>query len=686
MGTLIRFDDPIIQSVLSILLQDKTMKRNIIWATDSFTSLGEYYRDSGQITAIGLRSLSPESLQPRIFKAQAEQQQRTRKHGEVQTPAWLCCKMNDYLDETWYERKNVFNVQDGHTWAPAEGKIVFPKHRHSSWRQYVDSRRLEITCGEAPFIVSRYDAATGAAIPIERRIGLLDRKLRIVCENTDSEAEWVKWAIRAIQSVYGYEYQGDNLLIARINVLMTFVEYLQSMWYREPTEKELATVANIISWNFWQMDGLTGTVPKGKLQSPEARPITMEELGWFAAIDGATSSERPQEQETTPPCRVCNWRQTHTVTFDSLKTHRGRDVRNMKFDFVIGNPPYQQETSNEITTNGQRSRKNIFQYFQIAADNISTEGSVLVYPGGRWIHQSGKGLRQFGQDLINDKRLAKLKYFARSGDIFANTDIPDGISIVVKKQNKTEEGFEYTYYHQGQSQSIKMKGPGEELMPINPKDTVILNKISDVLQRDSIPCLHDAILPRSLFSIESDFVEKNPSRVREYHDGMGYDSSKQVKLFTNDKAGAAGRSKWFLVERNILTQSIQYISEWQVVVSSAHPGGQDGRDNQLAIIDNNSAFGRARVALRSFKSKEEAENFFRYMKTYLVRFTLLMTDESLTSLAKRVPDFEDYSYTNTILDFKDDLDSQLFSYFSLTEDDITYIKEVVDNSGRKEMT
>jgi type II restriction enzyme len=323
------------------------MKRNVIWATGSYAALGEYYRDSGQITPIALQRMGKDSIQPRILKAQEEQQQRTRKHGEVQTPAWLCCRMNDYLDETWFERENVFNVQDGQTWVPVEGKIIFPKHRHSSWRQYIDSRRLEITCGEAPFIVSRYDAATGEAIPIERRIGLLDRKLRIVSENTDSEAEWVKWAIRAIGSVYGYEYQGDNLLIARINVLMTFVEYLQSMWHRGPTEKELTTVANIISWNFWQMDGLTGTVPKGKLQAPEARPITMEELGWFAAIDGATSSERSQEQETTPPCRICNWRQAHTVTFILLKTHRGRDVRNMKFDYAIGNPPYQEDVQNK---------------------------------------------------------------------------------------------------------------------------------------------------------------------------------------------------------------------------------------------------------------------------------------------------------------------------------------------------
>ena len=166
MGTLIRFDDPSIRPVLPVLLKDRTMKRNIIWATGSYAALGEYYRDSGQITAIALQRMGKDSIQPRILKAQEEQLQRTRKHGEVQTPAWLCCRMNDYLDETWFERGNVFNTQNGQSWVTVEGKIAFPKHRHSSWRQYVDSRRLEITCGEAPFIVSRYDAATGEAMAI----------------------------------------------------------------------------------------------------------------------------------------------------------------------------------------------------------------------------------------------------------------------------------------------------------------------------------------------------------------------------------------------------------------------------------------------------------------------------------------------------------------------------------------
>lgn len=82
----------------------------------------------------------------------------------------------------------------------------------------------------------------------------------------------------------------------------------------------------------------------------------------------------------------------------------------MKFDYVIGNPPYQEEAESESTSNGQKPRKNIFHYFQMQADDIAKESSVLIYPGGRWMHQSGKGLKQFGKDLINDRRLSFMNF------------------------------------------------------------------------------------------------------------------------------------------------------------------------------------------------------------------------------------------------------------------------------------
>ena len=68
---------------------------------------------------------------------------------------------------------------------------------NNRWQAYVDARRLEITCGEAPFLVQRYDAATGEMIPLADRQGFLDRKLRLVNAYAEDEATWFKWAVRA---------------------------------------------------------------------------------------------------------------------------------------------------------------------------------------------------------------------------------------------------------------------------------------------------------------------------------------------------------------------------------------------------------------------------------------------------------------------------------------------------------
>lgn len=164
--------------------------------------------------------------------------------------------MNNYADEQWFGRTGVFNTEnDDHTWTVNKEKITFPEKK--DWKKYVDSRRLEITCGEAPYLVSRYDAATGELIlPPLRRIGILDRKLRVVNENASDDEEWLKWTKRAFQSCYVYEYQGDSLLVARINFLLSFCDYYQERFGSEPDDSLLKIYANIISWNLWQMDGL----------------------------------------------------------------------------------------------------------------------------------------------------------------------------------------------------------------------------------------------------------------------------------------------------------------------------------------------------------------------------------------------------------------------------------------------
>lgn len=236
------------EPILEILLQDKSTGRNIIWTTDQ----------NAQITAE-----DRPKIKSRVQKSLEEQKERTQKKAEVFTPSWICNVMNNQVDEQWFGRPNVFNVPsaDEKDWTPTVGKIEFPNHEPEAWKAYVESLRLEITCGEAPYLVSRYDTTSGEFLPIEKRIGLLDRKLRVVNENTETHFEWFEWTKRAFQSTYGYEFQGDNLLLARENLLNTFCEYYFARFGEEAPIEQVKEIADIIVWNIWQMDGLKDCVP-----------------------------------------------------------------------------------------------------------------------------------------------------------------------------------------------------------------------------------------------------------------------------------------------------------------------------------------------------------------------------------------------------------------------------------------
>ena len=302
--------------MLPALLRDKTTGRNIVWGTDSYAGLNEACRANAEITVDALLKLDAFELQPRCMKAKEEQLNRTRSKAEVFTPSWICNKMNNVCDDEWFGRPGVFNTEGDQTWRTTEAPVQFPKGR--TWQQYVDSRRLEITCGEAPFIASRYDTSTGEPIPIPMRIGMLDRKLRVARENTTTPEEWYRWACHAVESVYGYEYQGDSLLIARINVLMTWVEHTRAVLNEEPAQKELTKIVNVITWNFWQMDGLTGVVP---FATVEAGVQETEQLSMFALLP----DEAPQEKAMVPqPCVIYDWRARMPLTYNSMKEERGR--------------------------------------------------------------------------------------------------------------------------------------------------------------------------------------------------------------------------------------------------------------------------------------------------------------------------------------------------------------------------
>lgn len=237
----------ITEDILDILLLDRTSEKNIIWATDNeFVSKTDYItKDNYHL------------IKSRIEKSKDEKKNRSKNKAEVFTPSWICNKQNNLIDNEWFGYSGAFNVEQYKTWLSTK-KVNF---KNKNWKDYVKSMRLEITCGEAPYLVSRYDATNGNQIELFSRIGLFDRKMRVICENANNDEEWLEQSLIALKSTYGYEFQGDNLFLARRNIFLSYIDYYFYRFNEIPKKEILVKIAEIISWNIWQMDGLKMVIP-----------------------------------------------------------------------------------------------------------------------------------------------------------------------------------------------------------------------------------------------------------------------------------------------------------------------------------------------------------------------------------------------------------------------------------------
>ena len=283
----IREDDLLALSaeVLDTLLRDHTTGKNIFWATHDYEALGSEYDYHSEILPHLITGERGMVIRPRVLKSKEQQSDRVKDMAEVFTPSWVVKKMVDYVDV------------------------------------HINSLCLEITCGEAPFLVSRYDATTGEPIAINERIGILDRKLRMVNNQRLSDEEWLALVRQTFQSTYGYEWQGDNLLLARENLLYTFIDHYEARFGGTPDVSLLKEFAEIVSWNLWQMDGLSYRIPREKQkEQPQVQ------LSFF---DEAPAEALP------PLCKIMDWQKGKAIKVNDIKKRQTKNIDIMKFDVIM---------------------------------------------------------------------------------------------------------------------------------------------------------------------------------------------------------------------------------------------------------------------------------------------------------------------------------------------------------------
>ena len=442
------------KNILLILLKDRSTGKNILWATDDYKDLGIGFAADDEITLPAITGAHGNLIKPRALKSKEEQGARTRNMAEVFTPLWICNKQNNLADNAWFGRENVFNTENGTDWQATEGKIAFPSEDGADgWRAYIASKRLEITCGEAPYLASRYDTMTGEIVPLAKRIGLLDRKLRVINERTRNlkdreraKKRWLELATLAVRSTYGFEWAGDNILLARENLLFTVADYYAAKFGDALDMEMLEHFAEIISWNIWQMDGLKAVVPNSCHDYKKERQAVTPNL--FAAKD---FSARTLKRSVSPCdvdederqkcqgclkdnielhngvyCRIKNWSTGKVLLFKDMLDGEGSEgvmSKDFKFDVVIGNPPYQDRTIGENRT----YQPPVYHLFLDEAYKLSDK-VMLIHPA-RFLFNAGSTPKEWNQKMLHDKHFKIVFYEAESDKVFPNVSIKGGVAI-----------------------------------------------------------------------------------------------------------------------------------------------------------------------------------------------------------------------------------------------------------------
>lgn len=214
-------------------------------------------------------------LIPRSLKQKDQALKRTKEKAEVYTPFHIVSSMVDVIDSEMVGIRYCFEA-------------------------YIDSSVLEITCGEGAFLTTRYEANTGCMISINQRAGILDRKLMRLNEHDVTEKTWQNYALRIAKSIYGYEYQADSLVIARLNVLHAFIDAYADKFHEAISDESIEDISSVIVWNIFQMDGLTHCIPQADIL---VHPKTKER----SAPNGI-------------PVKIMNWKEGKIELFrDGLK-------------------------------------------------------------------------------------------------------------------------------------------------------------------------------------------------------------------------------------------------------------------------------------------------------------------------------------------------------------------------------
>ncbi len=602
--------------LLKILLKDRTTKKNIVWATHSYNLLGKGFSPSDSISPSKVTGNYANLIQPRSEKSKYEQKDRTKIRAEVFTPTWLVAKQNGYVESEL-------------------GSL--------SLEEYVALRWLEITCGEAPYMVTRYDTVTGKEIPLSERVGFVDRKLQRISREVSDEVAFYELIKEAYRASYGYEYQGDSLLLARENLLATFEDYYLAKTGNKPTLGQKKEIATIISYNVFQMDGLKKSSPYS------AKQRQSQQLSLFA---DELEVQEVEESKT----QIKDWRKNKMIGFERLFSEESE----MKFDVVIGNPPYQEEAQGTST-------KDMPIYHKFISESYKISRKVSLITPARFLSNAGGTPKTWNQQMLNNQHVKVSFFEQKSGNVFPGTDIKGGVAVTYYDTEQEFEPIE-VFVPFIEMNSIRKKVIKKNFESI---DQFVTNRgsyrYSDLIYTD-FPNLMKRVSDRR---VASNAFEKLPEL---FFDVKPKDGNEYIKIygrFNNERV-----YKWF--RKDYVTCPSNF-EKYKIILPKANGSGAIGEVLSTPVIGYPViGYTETFISVGEFSSLEEAEACLKYIKSKFLRTmlgVLKITQDNTKAVWHYIPlqDFtvnSDIDWTQSVAD----IDRQLYQKYGLSPEEIAFIE------------
>jgi len=372
----------------------------------------------------------------------------------------------------------------------------------------------------------------------------------------------------------------------------------------------------------------------------------------FTDEQGNIRFERMQHIWENGKCTFCGANQSEYDREDSLETYaynfihtqNPEEIFNMKFDVIVGNPPYQ------LSDGGfGKSAAPLYHKFVQQAKKLDPKYLTMIIPS-RWF-AGGKGLDDFRKEMLNDKRIKKIVDFENASDCFPGVDIAGGICYFLWDKDYNQDCEIVNVVNGNESHSVR---------ELNEFSTFIRNS-------NAVPIIRKVL----------SFKEKTMNTM--------VSSRKPFGIPTNGRPHKTGDIilRWQNGEgpynRSDISVGKEIINDWKVITSYVgydHAGnpGRDGKRkvfSKIDILPPGTICTETYLVIGSFKSETEAQNLVSYMKSRFFRFLVsqFMYSHHITKDSYQFVPNQDFSGPWT--------DEKLHKKYRLNEDEIAFIDSMI---------